>query len=139
MASWAFYNSFKKELLAGNHDLDGGTYKLMLTTATHTPAATHTTRSDITNEVSGTNYTPGGVTLDSLTVTQVAGTSTWDCADEVFAQSASGFSDAKNAHIYKSTGTIGTDLLVAYSTFSADKGNVDGDLTIGISDICDLT
>ena len=139
MASWTFYNSFKKELLARNHDLDGGTYKLMLTTSSHTPAATHTTRSDLDNEVSGTNYTSPGATLDTLTVTQSTGTSTWDCADEVFAQDAAGFSNAKNAHIYKSTGTIGTDLLVAYSTFSADKGNVDGDLTIGISDILDLT
>lgn len=46
------------------------TIKCMLTTSTYAPnLSTHETKSDVTNEVSGTNYTAGGVALGSKTIT----------------------------------------------------------------------
>ena len=61
--------SFKKELLFGVHDFDtsasGDTYKLALYTnsASFTAATTAYTTS---NEVTGTNYSAGGGTLNSV-------------------------------------------------------------------------
>lgn len=49
------------------------TIKVMLTTSTYTPNRdTHETKNDITNEISGTGYTAGGVTLASKTITYTA-------------------------------------------------------------------
>lgn len=63
------YNSFFDDLAKGNIDLDTDSFKAMLTTSTYTENKdTHTKRSDITNEVSGTGYTAGGAaTTFSLT------------------------------------------------------------------------
>jgi len=66
----AIYNSFKRDIMNGSIDLDTDTIKLMLVTSTYVPNIdTHTKRSDITNEVIGTGYTAGGVTLTNKTVT----------------------------------------------------------------------
>jgi hypothetical protein len=73
-------------------DFDTDTIKLALCTATYAPSATgHAAFNSVTNEVSGTNYTAGGITLTSPTVVDATGTITFDAADVVFAQSASGF------------------------------------------------
>lgn len=59
MSSFA-YDSYLYDALTGAID-DGDTYKVMLVTAAYTPnQATHTKRSDITNEVTGAGYTAGG-------------------------------------------------------------------------------
>ena len=61
------YNSFKRDIMNGSIDLDTDTIKVMLVTSTYTPNQdTHTKRSDVTNEVSGTGYTAGGATLGAV-------------------------------------------------------------------------
>lgn len=46
------------------------TLKIMLTTSTYSPNLdTHEVKSDVTNEITGTGYTAGGVTLASKTIT----------------------------------------------------------------------
>jgi hypothetical protein len=55
---WTWYG------VGPNVDLSSGSYKVLLTTVTHTPNQdTHTVRTDITNEVTGTLYTAGGVAV----------------------------------------------------------------------------
>ena len=85
----AMCNSFKEELLGGVHDLDTDTLKVALIKAS--PAGTYgaatTNYSDITgntDEAVGTNYTAGGQTLDSATITLSGNTAFVDFADEVF-------------------------------------------------------
>ena len=54
------YNSFLGDVFAGNCNTTH-TYKALLTTSAYSEnRATHTKRSDITNEVTGTGYTAGG-------------------------------------------------------------------------------
>lgn len=115
-------------------DFDTDTIKLALCTSTYTPSATtHAAFNSVTNEVSGTNYTSGGMTLTSPTVADSSGTITFDAADYTFSQSASGFANARYGVIYKSTGTAATSTLICYIDFGADKGNVDGDFTVSFN------
>jgi hypothetical protein len=145
MATIAKYNKFLLTQMNGGSDTTGtstagaarvvdfdtDTIKVMLCTSTYTPSATaHAAKNSVTNEVSGTNYTAGGATLASVTVADSTGTITFDAADVTWTQSASGFSTARYAVIYKSTGTDATSTLIGYIDFGADKGNVAGDLIL---------
>ena len=85
----AMCNSFKEELLGGVHDLDTDTLKVALIkeSPTGTYGAATTNYSDITgntDEAVGTNYTAGGQTLDSATISLSGSTAFVDFADEVF-------------------------------------------------------
>lgn len=126
------YNSFKRDIMNGGVDsLLSNTIKVLLVTSTYTPNKdTHTKRSDVTNEVVGTGYTTGGVTLANKTVTQD------DTDDEgVFdADDASWLSStitARGAVLYKSRGgAASADELVAYIDFGSDKISTGGTFLI---------
>ncbi len=69
----AMCTSFKGELLGGTHDLDTNTIKLALIKSgeSGTYGAATTNYSDVTgnsDEASGTNYSTGGNTLGSATI-----------------------------------------------------------------------
>jgi len=145
MATFTKYNKFLLTQMNGGTDTTGGstsgsarvidfdtdTIKVMLVTNTYTPSATgHSTKTSVTNEVTGTNYTAGGATLSSVTVADSSGTITFDAADVTWSQNASGFTTARHAIIYKDTGTAATSTLLGWIDFGADKGNVSGDLTL---------
>lgn len=139
------YNRFLLTQMNGGNDTTGGstasstrvvdfdtdTIKVMLCTSTYVPSATaHATKSSVTNEVTGTNYTAGGKTLTSPTVVDATGTITFDAADVTWTASDTGFTNARYAVIYKDTGTAATSTLIAYIDFGADKTNVGGDFSI---------
>lgn len=112
-----------------------GTLKLAFVTATYSVDQNlHDFWNDITNEVSGTNYTAGGNACASPTWTgpDGSGVLTFDASDPAtWSQHASGFSNARRAILYYDTGTSTTSRLVGYSNdFGADVGNVAGDLTV---------
>jgi hypothetical protein len=69
MASLIF-DSCIDDTVRANIDWDADTFKAMIVTSAYTPnKATHTKRSDVTNETSGTGYTAGGVAV-TATVTK---------------------------------------------------------------------
>lgn len=109
----------------------GSTMKVSAHTNTYSPNQdTHDFFDDVTNEVSGTNYTAGGATLANKALTRSTGTVTWDADDVVWLQNAAGFSTGRKFVIYLSTGTASTSRLFSVVTADADVGNVTGDLTI---------
>lgn len=58
------YTSVLEDMTRGAVDFDTDTFKVMLVTSSYTENKdTHTKRSDITNEVSGTGYTAGGTAV----------------------------------------------------------------------------
>lgn len=112
-------------------DLDTDTIKVSAHTNTYSPNQdTHDFFDDVTNEVSGTNYTAGGATLGSVTVSRSTNTVTFDAADVVWTQHASGFSNARKFVLYRSTGVASTSRLYSVVTADGDVGNVTGDLTL---------
>ena len=117
MAS-VLYNSFFRDLLKGDIDFDTATVKAMLTTNSYTENKDHDRRDDITNEITATGYTAGGVTLtpvvsavdttnDRVTLTLPA--ATWSAFTGT----------ARRLIYYVSTGTASADPLIACVDFGA--------------------
>jgi hypothetical protein len=134
VANWVIYDNARLKQMDGNavnFSSGGSTLKVMLITSADAPVqASDATKSNVTGEVSGTNYTPRGASLASKTLNLAAGVVTFDAADITFSQSAGGFSNARYAILYVDSGTDSTSPLVAYADFGADKGNVAGDLIL---------
>lgn len=81
----AVTNSYKADLLAAIH-APGDVYKFALFTSTATLDA-NTTAYSTTNEVSGTGYTAGGITLTGYTPGSGSGVAWIDWNDPVWANS----------------------------------------------------
>jgi hypothetical protein len=72
-ASMFIYNNIIDRVARGQTDLDAGlTVRGMLLASGYTRNQAHTSRADLTNEVTGTGYTAGGGTA-SVTVATVGG------------------------------------------------------------------
>ena len=127
----AIYNSFKRDIANGSIDLDTDAIKMMLVTSTYVPNIdTHTKRSDVTNEITGTGYTAGGVTLANKTVTMNTTTDkgVFDADDIVIATATI---TARAGVLYKSRGGAATaDELIAYLDFGADITATAGNFNI---------
>jgi hypothetical protein len=132
MASWTLYDNFVLRQLNGNGvDLDTDTIKAMIVTSAYTPSkASHVFRSSVTNEVTGTGYTAGGIALGTKTVALASGVVKFDADDITILQNAAGFANGRTVVLYKDTGNPATDPLIAYGDMVSDKGNVSGDLTL---------
>jgi hypothetical protein len=126
------YNSALNDMATGAIDFDTDSFKIILVTSSYTPNKdTHTKRSDVTNEISGTGYTSGGVST-AVTVTNDTAN---DRIDINFADVswASATLTAAAAVIYKTTGTASTDNLVAYLDFAGNVISTNGTFTVDIT------
>ena len=127
----AVCTSFKKELLERKHDFNatsGHTFKLALFTSAATLGAS-TTAYSTTNEVVGTGYTAGGVTLTNIDPTSSGTTAFVDFADATF---SSATITAAGALIYNTTtdGGSATTNAVAVISFGGDKTSTNGDFVV---------
>ena len=136
MATLSLFDNFRLKMMNGNaidFGASGDDIKGCLVASGYTlDAANHDFYDDLTNEVTGTNYTAGGDSLASKTLNLSGGTVTFDAADITWSQHASGFTDSRRLIVYYDSGVDATSPLIAYSAdFGADKGNVAGNLTMG--------
>jgi hypothetical protein len=131
-ASFNFYDSFTRDLINGSIDLDNDTFKIMICSSSYTPSqTTHTKRSDLTNEVSGTNYTAGGKALTTvvLALDTTNHRTTFD-ADDVSWTTVT-FTSGRYGVLYKSRGGASSaDELIGYVDFGADQTIAAGTFTI---------
>jgi hypothetical protein len=113
------YTSFFRDMAKGDIDLDTATVKAMLTTNSYTENKDHDRRDDVTNEITATGYTAGGVTVtptvsavdtanDRITITLP--TATWSAFTGT----------ARRLVYYVSTGTAANDPLIACVDFGSD-------------------
>jgi hypothetical protein len=106
------------------------TIKVALTTSAYTPNQdTHDFFDDVTNEITGTGYSAGGVALASKTSTYDTTTDQirLDAADTTWTTSTL---TARRAVIYKSTGTPATSALIGWVDFGADVSTTAGTFQI---------
>lgn len=111
-----FLSAFNKEIT-----LPGDAVKCMLTTSAYVPDQdAHQYKSSVTNEVTGTGYTAGGVTLTTPVFTYTAGTNVvmYDADDAVWAGSTI---TARVAVVYDSTpASDATRPLLVYQLSTTD-------------------
>ena len=132
MATPTVFNQFKLKQHNGNAiDLDAGTQiKVMICTNVYVPSQAHAFKSDVTNEVTGTNYTARGTLVAGITLALDVNTVEWIHNDITWLQSASGFSTGRHFLWYDDTGVDATSKLIMYMTEASDFGNVAGDLIL---------
>ena len=124
----AICNSFKKELLEGEHNFDSGqdVFKLALYTSAATLDSSTTVYTS-TNEVAASGqYTAGGGALVNSGTSVVGGVAFCDFADLSFTGVTL---TARGALIYNTSATV-TDAAVAVLDFSSDKTATDGTFTV---------
>ena len=112
----AFVSAFNKLI-----DFDTDDIKIMLCTSAYTPNQdTHQFKSSVTNEVTGTGYTAGGVALTTESITYTGATNVLKLdADDVSWPGST--ITARYAVIYDNTpATDATRPLIAYIDFGAD-------------------
>jgi hypothetical protein len=127
-----FYGKGLLGVFTGAIDLDTDTFKALLATNVYTPDQdAHDYRDDVTaNEVTGTGYTAGGVTLAGVSVTYDAASNEvrilWN--DATWSSSTI---TARYAIIYKSRGgAASADDLLAYIDFGQDMSSNNGAFTL---------
>lgn len=108
-------NSFKKEILLGEHDLDTDTLKMALydSDANLTPA---TTAYSTDNELAITGYTAGGETITNVSVTLDVDTAIVDFDDVTW--SITGTATIRSALIYN---TSNSNKSIAVLDFGIDR------------------
>jgi hypothetical protein len=129
------YNSAIDDMARGAIDFDTDSFKAMLVTSAYTPNKdTDLKRSAVTNEVSGTGYTAGGVAC-VCTVTK-------DTANDKVTLSfaavswASSTITARALVIYKSLGGASSaDALVAYNDFGSNVSSSGGTFSVAASTV----
>lgn len=130
------YNSAIRDEAVGNIDYDTDTFWVQLVTSAYTENKdTHTKRSDVTNEVTGTGYTAGGqvvaVTVGAVDtandrVVLTFGAVTWPSSTIT----------ARKAVVYKRRGGVATaDELVYVNDFGSDVISTNGTFTLPASTV----
>lgn len=119
----AITNSYKQEILNGIHG-SADVFKIALFTSAATLSAT-TTAYAATNEVVGTGYTAGGMTLAGFTVSGSGSTAWLDFTTDPVWNNAS--ITARGALIYNASKS---NKAVAVLDFGADKTSTDGPFTV---------
>ena len=114
--------SFKKELYTAVHNLSTDTLKIALYTAA-VDLNEATTAYSATNEVTGTGYVAGGVTLTGVTISSSGYTAYVDFADVVFGASVT----ARCALIYNVTQG---NKSIAVLDFGSDKTSTNFTITM---------
>lgn len=128
------YNSMLRDEAVGSIDFDTDVFKVMLVTSSYAPNKdTHTKRQDVTNEVSGTGYTAGGV-ASAASVGSVDTTN--DRVDVTFAAVSwlASTITARGAVIYKSRGGVSSaDEMIMYVDFGSDIVSTAGTFALSAS------
>ncbi len=128
-ASGIYLPTAEKQLIGGTQNYELETHKALMVTDTYTHDYTlHDFRDDITNEVTGTGYTLGGVALTATEITLAAGTLIFDAADVSWASST--IASAMAAVHYFNVGTAATDPLGFLSDFVTAASTSNGTFSI---------
>jgi hypothetical protein len=127
------YNSCIRDAVVGSIDFDSDTFKALLVTSSYSASKSHSKRSDVTNEVTGTGYTSGG---NACAVTVAATDNTNNDVEISFSITSwtSATITARAAVIYKSRGGASSaDELVGYVDFGSDVSSTNGTFAVTVS------
>lgn len=129
------YNSFLDDVFRGNIDCDTDTFYVLLVTSAYTEDKdVHDKRDDVTNEVSGTGYTAGGVAV-TVTVTKDTVNDRIDVSLGSASWASSTITARKAVYYKRRGGAASADELVAVNDFGSDVITTAGTFTLNASTV----
>lgn len=129
------YNSFLDDVFRGNIDCDTDTFYVLLVTSSYTEDKdVHDKRDDVTNEVSGTGYTAGGVAA-TVTVTKDTANDRIDVSLGSGSWASSTITARKAVYYKRRGGAASADELVAVNDFGSDVITSSGTFTLNASTV----
>lgn len=136
MAGFVPYHQFKLCQIKGNGthvvDFDEDNLKIALVSNSYVPnIATDEFWATVKPaQVAGVNYTVDGTALTSKSVTVAAGVVKFTADNITWAVDVAGFTNARYAVLYKSTGVDATSALIGVLDLGQDYGNSAGDFSL---------
>lgn len=138
MSTFQKFNDYVEQLNKGVHNWSTHTFKAMLTNTA--PAATDTGFANWTEITAGNGYTAGGMTLDTVTLSETSGTAKVTIADEVLTASGGSIGPFRYVPYYNDTATSPADAAVCYFDYgtggvtlaSGESFTLDHDATNGL-------
>ncbi len=116
-ASYNKHNDYVEQLSKGVHIWSSHTFKASLHSVA--PVATNSVFADLTEISAGNGYGAGGMTLDTVTLSETSGTAKVTIADEVLTASGGSISAWRYVDIYNDTPTSPADPLVAFFDYGS--------------------
>ena len=117
MATYNKFLDYVDQLNRGVHNWDSHTIKEALTNTA--PVNTNTVFANITEISAGNGYSAGGMTLDSVTLSETSGTAKVVITDEVLTASGGTIGPFRYAPIYNDTPTSPADPLVCWYDYGS--------------------
>ena len=120
MAAYNKFQDYVEQLNKGVHNWSTHTFKAAFSNSA--PTATNTVLGDITQIATAGGYTGGaggGVTLDSVTLTETTGTAKVTIADEVFTATGASVGPFRYIVIYNDTASSPADALVCWFDYGS--------------------
>lgn len=116
MATYTKFNQFTRDLIAGVHNFDTNTIKLMLTNSA--PLATNTIKSNLTEITAGNGYTAGGPTV-TVVASTATGTAKVTATDVVITAAGGSIGPFRYVAIYNDTPTSPVDPLIGFYDYGS--------------------
>jgi hypothetical protein len=110
MATYIKHQDYAEQLNKAVHNWSTHTFKAALTNAA--PNVAHSVFADLTEITPGNGYSAGGMTLDTVTLSESSGTAKVTIADEVLTASGGSIGPFRGVEIYNDTPTSPADPLV---------------------------
>ena len=120
MATYNKFQDYAEQLNKAVHNWSSHVFKAVLSNTA--PVATNTVLADITQISNGGGYTGGaggGLTLDTVTLTEASGTAKVTIADEVFTATGASVGPLRYVPIYNDTATAPADALVCWYDYGS--------------------
>lgn len=117
MAAYNKFQDYVDQVNRAVHNWAAHAFKAALTNTA--PAATNTILANITEIAAGNGYSAGGMTLDTVTLSEASGTAKVTIADEVLTASGGSIGPFRYVVIYNDTATSPADALVAWYDYGS--------------------
>lgn len=125
MATYTKFQDYVEQLSKAVHNWSAHTFKACLTNTA--PNATDTGFANITEISAGNGYSAGGMTLDSVTLSEASGTAKVVIADEVLTASGGSIGPFRYVAVYNDTATSPADALVCYFDYGSSITLLNGE------------
>lgn len=117
MATYTKFQDYVEQLNKAVHNWSSHTFKAALTNTA--PVNTNTVFANLTEISAGNGYSAGGMTLDTVTLSETSGTAKVTIADEVLTASGGSIGPFRYVSIYNDTPTSPADPLVAFYDYGS--------------------